>query len=53
MKNQVFNWSRFVLALRKEVLENWRQLSLAVLVTYALLSLLMILGNWRSEGAHV
>ena len=50
MKNQVFNWSRFTLALRKEVVENWRQLVLAMVVLYAVLTLLMVLGNWISGG---
>lgn len=50
MKNQVFDWSRFVQALRKEVVENGRQLLLAVLVTYGTLTMLMLLGNWMSSG---
>ncbi|MBR1804611.1 MAG: hypothetical protein IJ775_06910 [Muribaculaceae bacterium] len=50
MKNQIFDWSRFVLALRKEVVENGRQLLLALLVTYGTLTMLMILGNWMSGG---
>ena len=50
MKNQVFNWSRFVMALRKEVVENWRQLALAVLVLYGVMTLLMVLGNWMTGG---
>ena len=50
MKNQVFNWSRFTLALRKEVVENWRQLVLAMAVLYAVLALLMVIGNWVSHG---
>lgn len=50
MKNQVFDWGRFTLALRKEVVENWRQLVLAVVVLYAVLTTLMVLGNWVSHG---
>lgn len=50
MKNQVFDWSRFKLALRKEVVENGRQLLLALLVTYGTLTTLMIIGNWITGG---
>ena len=50
MKNQIFNWNRFTLALRKEVTENWRQLGLAMLVLYAVMTLIMVLGNWMTEG---
>lgn len=52
MKNQVFDWSRFTLALRKEIVENWRQLVLALVVLYAVLSILMILGNWMTDGSE-
>ena len=52
MKNQVFNWSRFMLALRKEIVENWRQLVLALIVLYAVMSILMILGNWVTDGSE-
>ena len=52
MKNQVFNWSRFMLALRKEIVENWRQLVLALIVLYAVMSILMILGNWMTDGSE-
>ena len=50
MKNQIFSWSRFTLALRKEVVENWRQLVLAMIVLYAVLTILMLLGNWMTSG---
>ena len=52
MKNQVFDWSRFTLALRKEIVENWRQLVLALIVLYAVMSILMILGNWMTGGRN-
>lgn len=52
MKNQVFDWSRFTLALRKEIVENWRQLVLVLVVLYAVMSILMILGNWMTEGSE-
>lgn len=45
MKNQIFDWNRFVAALRKEVVENWRTLLFSAIGIYALLALLMILGN--------
>ncbi|MBO5540089.1 MAG: hypothetical protein J5980_04000, partial [Muribaculaceae bacterium] len=45
MKNQIFDWNRFVAALRKEVAENWRTLLFSAIGIYALLALLMILGN--------
>lgn len=50
MKNQIFDWNRFTLALRKEVTENWRQIGLALLVLYAVMTTVMILGNWMSAG---
>ena len=46
MNNQVFSWSRFVLALRKEIVENWRQLTLALVVLYVVMTVLMLFGNW-------
>lgn len=52
MKNQVFDWSRFTLALRKEIVENWRQLVLALIVLYAVLSIIMIIGNWMTQGRN-
>lgn len=52
MKNQVFDWSRFVLALRKEVVENWRQLALAMAVLYVAMTILMLLGNWVTSGSE-
>ena len=45
MNNQVFSWSRFVLALRKEIVENWRQLTLALVVLYVVMTVVMLFGN--------
>ena len=44
--NQIFNWSRFTAALRKEVVENWRTILFSILGIYLLLTLIMILGNF-------
>lgn len=43
--NQIFDWSRFTAALRKEVVENSRTILFTILSVYALLSIVMILGN--------
>ncbi len=43
--NQTFNWSRFMAALRKEIVENKRMLLFSVIGMYGLLSMIMILGN--------
>lgn len=43
--NQIFNWSRFTAALRKEVVENWRTIVITILGIYLLLTVIMILGN--------
>ena len=43
--NQIFNWSRFTAALRKEVVENWRTIVFTILGIYLLLTVIMILGN--------
>ena len=53
MKNQIFDWNRFTLALRKEVTENWRQIGLAMLVLYGVMTLMMVCGNWMSEGREI
>ncbi len=53
MKNQIFDWNRFTLALRKEVTENWRQIGLAMLVLYGVMTLMMVFGNWMSEGRDI
>ena len=45
MKNQIFDWNRFVAALRKEVVENWRTLLFSAIGIYALLALLKIFNN--------
>lgn len=43
--SQTFNWSRFVAALRKEVVENSRSIAFSIIGIYALLTIFMILGN--------
>ena len=43
--NQTFNWSRFMAALRKEIVENKRMLLFSVIGMYGLLTMMMILGN--------
>lgn len=43
--NQIFNWQRFTTALRKEVVENKRQLLLGLLAMYLAFTVLMVLGN--------
>lgn len=53
MKNQIFDWNRFTLALRKEVTENWRQIGLGMLVLYGVMTLMMVFGNWMSEGREI
>lgn len=45
MKNQLFDWKRFVAALRKEVVENWRTLLFSVIAIYGVMAIFMILGN--------
>ena len=45
MKNQIFDWNRFVAALRKEVVENWRTLLFSAIGIYGVLAIFMILGN--------
>ena len=45
MKNQIFDWNRFVAALRKEVVENWRTLLFSAIGIYGLMAIIMILGN--------
>ena len=45
MENQIFQWKRFVAALRKEVVENWRTLLFSAIGIYGVLALFMILGN--------
>ena len=43
--NQIFDWSRFTAAVRKEFVENKRTLMFTVIAVYALLAIVMILGN--------
>ncbi len=43
--SQTFNWSRFVATLRKEVVENRRTILFSVIGIYAMLAIIMILGN--------
>ena len=45
MKNLIFDWKRFVAALRKEVVENWRTLLFSVIAIYGVMAIFMILGN--------
>lgn len=45
MKNQIFDWKRFVAALRKEVVENWRTLLFSVIAIYGVMAIFMIFGN--------
>ena len=47
--NQTFNWKRFVAALRKEVVENKRTILFSTIGIYALLTVIMILGNLITE----
>ena len=47
--NQVFNWSRFTAALRKEVIENKRALLITLVCVYGLLTIVMIFGNCFSS----
>ncbi|MBR5638128.1 MAG: hypothetical protein IKW83_00050 [Muribaculaceae bacterium] len=43
--SQTFNWNRFIATLRKEVVENRRILLFTVIGIYALLTVIMIMGN--------
>jgi hypothetical protein len=43
--NQTFNWSRFTVALRKEIVENKRAILFTLLGTFGMLTMIMILGN--------
>ena len=43
--NQIFNWKRFTAALRKEVVENKRQLILVLLSIFLFFTVFMVLGN--------
>ena len=43
--NQTFNWSRFMAALRKEFVENWRTIVFAVIGMYLVLTIGMIFNN--------
>lgn len=45
MNNQIFNWTRFIAALCKEVVENWRMLLFSVIGIYGVLAMFMTLGN--------
>ena len=50
--NQIFNWSRFTAALRKELTENWRTLALISLGIYLWYSLSMIINNITEMNGH-
>lgn len=43
--NQIFDWGRFKAALRKELVENKRQLILVVVSIFLVLTIFMVLGN--------
>lgn len=43
--NQVFNWSRFTAALRKELVESKHGILITLLSIYGLLTMIMIIGN--------
>ena len=43
--SQTFNWSRFVATLRKELVENRRAILFSIIGIYALLTIIMLLGN--------
>lgn len=45
MNNQIFDWTRFTAALRKEVVENRRLLVLGAVGIYVMLAVIMIFGN--------
>lgn len=45
MDNQIFQWNRFLAALKKEVVENWRTLLFSIIAIYGILALIMIIGN--------
>ena len=45
MDNQIFQWNRFLAALKKEVVENWRTLLFSTIGIYGILTRFMILGN--------
>lgn len=45
MENQTFQWSRFLAALKKEVVENWRTLLFTTIGIYGILTFFMIIGN--------
>jgi len=51
MNNQIFQWNRFVAALRKEVVENWRMLLFSIIGIYSVSVLFMILGNLMTSGS--
>lgn len=48
--SQTFNWNRFVATLRKEVVENRRTILFSVIGVYALLTIIMILGNLTASS---
>jgi len=48
--NQIFDWSRFTAALRKEVVENQRQLLLIVASMFLFFTVVMIISNVISRG---
>lgn len=50
MNNQIFQWSRFVAALKKELVENKRMLLLTIVVIYGTSVIFMTLGNLITGG---
>lgn len=53
MTNQTFNFNRYALTLRKELVENKKQLLIIVLCLFLGLSFLMFIGNWVFEHSNI
>ena len=51
--NQIFNWKRFTALMHKEVVENWRQLSLMKLILYLFLTIALTLINVATDAMLV
>ena len=50
--NQTFNWSRFILTLRKEIVENWRVIALIGLSIYLWYSVSMVINSIMNLNGH-
>lgn len=50
--NQTFSWSRFIAALRKEFVENWRTIVFSIIGMYLLLTIGMIYNNIKDSFAN-